>query len=220
MEFGVTYETGNLMQINQKNKSKKQSVTICEYDYSDEFYISGSGKRNGYFSIAYDGRFHVQHSVALQNWLLYGDGVDDPQIYSGNKEVTNGFVTAKNNITVSATCHSPDVVNVWKTKSNKYEGYKETIQYLDESYISIPQDMNHVNREISTIYVTVQALDDADPELIVAEAVVQIRHYEPWRGASLDDLLAAGVPLKDTSYRQEMTLIEYAQRENIAEALS
>ena len=133
------------------------------------------------------------------------------------------MVSGKDFLTIAASCYSHLRLNSNENAGDTtYEddGYTITTEYLSDVYSGIPQTMKSVRRKVVTVTVTVSALDEERSDIPIAEAVVQIRHYEPWDGAELDELLSAGVPLKDTSYRQEMTLIEYTQIEDLGEALS
>jgi len=221
MELGVTYETGKLKHITQIHQGGDKYKTSFGFNYDDN--EMPYNRRTGYISAVYEGYMKAEHSVQFQN-LPSIFVIDDPaDVLTADRSIGNTTASVEDHLLLVATCVSePHMRDYEQTEGNVLEndGYTFTTQFLSDVYGNVPQTLKSVKRVICTVYVTVRALDEDRSEIPVAEAVVQIRHYEPWKGAAKDDLLAAGVPLKDTGYRQEMTLIEYSQREDIAEALS
>jgi len=220
MELGVTYETGKLKHITQIHQGGDKYKTSFGFNYDDN--EMPYNRETGYFCAEYNGYMQAEHSSKKKVPSIYAvKSTTDALTTEYN--TTMAMVSGKDFLTIVASCYSH-----LRLKANEYSnktvyedtGYTITTQFLSEVYGNVPQALKSVKRVSFTVNVTVRALDEDRSEIPVAEAVVQIRHYEPWKGAAKDDLLAAGVPLKDTSYRQEMTLIEYSQREDIAEALS
>ena len=221
MELGVTYETGKLKQITQISQGNDKYTTVCAYNYDDNEFRQN--RHSGYLSAVYDGYMHAEHSVRFDDLPSIFVIDDTADTLTADRSIGNTTVSMKDHMILVAPCYSEIHLKEYaRTSGNIYEndGYILTTQYLSDVYGNIPQTLKSVKRVIITVNVTVRALDEDRSENPIAEAVVQIRHYEPWEGAELDELLAAGVPLQDTSYRQEMTLIEYTQIEDLGEALS
>ncbi len=235
MEPGVTYRTGQRQELKYVTTPyHKEGWWICDEVSPD--LMNGFAFRNTsvLFLAEYDGRIRAEHSLRHHD-SDETDGIDsgwnqlksaatpDDDAFNSWIDNTSGVESGRDILYLEAFCSTLAGQNFHSYSSGSpipEEFYSFDYQYLSDVYAAVPPELQNVRRPIAEITVTVYALDDLHPERYYAKAILHVRKVGTWQNILYQKLTDFGVPLKDRGEYHEITLIEYEQSDDAAEALT